>query len=270
MASLRGARLIIWHQDVFPEIAGVLGVKGMRGRFAPWLAKLRNTSVRRAAVNVVLSRNMAQRLIDQGSPVENIHIIPNWSDGSKVYPTAPERNPLRAAWRLNKHFVVGYSGNMGRVHEFATLIEAAERLREVPQIRFLFIGCGYNRAWIEKEANKRGLGNIMFKPYQPRERLVDSLGVPDIHVISLRPEMEGLVFPSKLYGIMAVGRPSLFIGAEMGDVAQIVHSERCGLVFGAGDAQGVAEGILQLQGDPELKHAMGQEGESAIRTSLRC
>ena len=262
VAFLRGARLVIWHQDLFPEIACALGVKGLRGRFAEILLKLRNIPVRHAAANVVLSRNMAQRLIDQGNSVDNIRIIPNWSDGSTVYPTAPERNSLRAAWGLNEHFVVGYSGNMGRVHEFATLLDAAEQLREEPQIRFLFIGAGYQRAWIEKEAEKRGLGNIMFQPYQPRERLVDSLGVPDIHVISLRPEIEGLVFPSKLYGVLAAGRPPLFIGAELGDVAQIVRTERCGLVFGTGDAQGVAKGILQLQGDPELKHAMGQRARA--------
>ena len=262
VASLRGARLVIWHQDLFPEIARVLGVKGLRGKLAERLLKLRNASVRRAAANVVLSRNMAQRLIDQGNPLENIHIIPNWSDGSTIYPTASEQNPLRAAWGLNNRFVVGYSGNMGRVHEFATLLDAAERLRDAPQIVFLFIGAGYHRAWIENEAKKRGLGNVLFQPYQSRERLVDSLGVPDIHVISLRPEIDGLVFPSKLYGVLAAGRPPLFIGAELGDVAQIVRTEHCGLVFGTGDAQGVAQGILRLQGDPELKQAMGQKARA--------
>ena len=262
VASLRGARLIIWHQDVFPEIACVLGVRGMRGRFAQRLTKLRNASVRRAAANVVLSRNMAQRLIDQGSPVETIRIIPNWSDGTTVYPTSRKANPLRAAWGLNGRFVVGYSGNMGRVHEFATLIEAAERLREAPQIVFLFIGDGYHRGWIEEEARKRGLNNIVFRPYQPRERLIDSLGVPDVHVISLRSEMEGLVFPSKLYGILAAGRPPVFIGAAQGDVAQIVRTERCGLVFDEGNARGVAEGLLQLQRDPERRQAMGNRARA--------
>jgi glycosyltransferase involved in cell wall biosynthesis len=259
---MRGAKLIIWHQGLFPEVAGVLGVNGMRGKFAEIFVSMRNASVRRAAVNVVLSRNMAQRLIDQGIPAENIRIIPNWSDGSQVYPTAPERNPLRAAWGLQDRFVVGYSGNMGRVHEFGTLIEAAERLRDDPRVVFLFIGDGFYRTWVEDEAKKRGLSNILFRPYQPREQLIDSLGVPDVHVISLRQDLDGLVFPSKLYGILAAGRPPLFIGAEHGDVAQILRNERCGLVFGEGDAQGVAEGILQLQSDPELKHAMGNRARA--------
>jgi colanic acid biosynthesis glycosyl transferase WcaI len=257
VASMRGAKLVIWHQDLFPEVASVLGVKGMRGSFAEILLRLRNIPVRRASLNVVLSRNMAQRLIDEGNPGENIRIIPNWADGSAIYPTEPDENPLRAAWGLRERFVVGYSGNVGRVHEFVTLLEAAEQLREEPRIVFLFIGDGYYRAWIEREAKERGLNNIMFRPYQPRERLIDSLGVPDLHIISLRQDMEGLVFPSKLYGILAAGRPSLFIGAEQGDVSRILRTEQCGLVAGEGDTRGVVEGIRQLQRDPALKHAMG-------------
>jgi glycosyltransferase involved in cell wall biosynthesis len=262
VASLRGAKLVIWHQELFPEVASALGVKGMRGTLAEILLGLRNNSVRRAAMNVVPSRNMAQRLIDAGCPVENIRIIPNWSDGSLVYPTAADENPLRAEWGLKERFVVGYSGNMGRVHEFNTLLEAAERLREDPRVVFLFIGDGFHRASIEREAKHRELGNILFQPYQPRERLIASLGVPDVHIISLRQDMEGLVFPSKLYGILAAGRPSLFIGAEHGDVARILHADRCGLVVSEGDARGVVEGIRQLQSDPDLMNAMGNRART--------
>ncbi len=258
VASLRGAKLVIWHQDLFPEVATVLGVKGMQGKFAELLLGLRNIPVRRASLNVVLSRKMAQRLIDEGTPMDNIRIIHNWADGSTIYPKKTDENPLRAAWGLQDRFVVGYSGNMGRVHEFSTLLEAAERLRDDPRVVFLFIGDGYHRPWIEREAKQRGLNNMMFQPYQPRERLIDSLGVPDIHVISLRQDMEGLVFPSKLYGILAAGRPPLFIGAEHGDVAHILRNERCGLVAAEDDAYSVVEGIRQLQRDPQLKQAMGE------------
>ena len=256
VASMRGAKLVIWHQDLFPEVASVLGMKGMQGRFAKILRRLRNNSVRRAAVNVVLSHDMAERLVEEGCPLQRIRIIPNWCDGTTVYPTAVDENPLRAEWGLRERFVVGYSGNMGRVHEFATLLEAAERLREDPRVVFLFIGAGFYRDWIEREAKNRGLNNIMFRPYQPRERLLDSLGVPDIHVISQRRDMDALVFPSKLYGILAAGRASLFIGAEHGDVARILRTDRCGLVVGEGDAQGVVDAIMQLQGDAQLMQAM--------------
>ena len=257
VASMRGARLVIWHQDLFPEVASVLGVKGMQGKLAELLLRVRNTSVRGASMNVVLSRNMAQRLIDEGIPGESMRIIPNWADGSMIYPTAHDENPLRNTWDLQGRFVVGYSGNMGRVHEFGTLLEAAERLKDDPRVVFLFIGDGFQRPWIESEAKQRGLNNLMFQPYQPRERLRDSLGIADVHIISLCRDIDGLVFPSKLYGILAAGRPPLFIGAEQGDTAQILRNERCGLVAAQGDARAVVTGIRQLQRDPQLKQAMG-------------
>jgi len=262
VASLRGAKLVIWHQNLIPEVATALVVKGMQGKFAELLLGLRNMPVRRASLNVVLSRRMAQRLIAEGIPGEDIRIIPNWADGSTIYPTALDENPLRAAWGLKGRFVVGYSGNMGRVHEFGTLLEAAERLKDDPRIVFMFIGDGFHRAWIEREAKQRGLSNILFQPYQSRERLNDSLGVADVHIISLRQEMEGLVFPSKLYGILAAGRPPLFIGAEHGDVAHILRAERCGLVASEDDAYGVVESIRQLQRDPQLKQAMGDRARA--------
>jgi glycosyltransferase involved in cell wall biosynthesis len=146
---------------------------------------------------------------------------------------------------------------MGRVHEFETLLEAAEQFRDDPRIVFLFMGDGFQRPWIAREAEKRGLSNILFRPYQPREGMINTLGVPDVHLISQRKDMEGLVFPSKLYGILAAGRPSLFIGAEQGDVARILLTKQCGLVAAEGDATGVVAGIRQLQKDPDLLHAMG-------------
>src|SRR6185503_4809828 len=110
-----------------------------------------------------------------------------------------EKNILRREWNLQDAFVVGYSGNMGRVHEFGTILDAAERLKSSVNIVFLFIGEGAQRNWIEEEARRRGLENIMFKPYQPRKKLGLSLTIPDVHLISLRRSMEGLIVPSKFY-----------------------------------------------------------------------
>jgi undecaprenyl-phosphate alpha-N-acetylglucosaminyl 1-phosphatetransferase len=255
---LRRARLVIWHQDLFPEVATAVGLKVMQGRLARALVTLRNHSVRHATMNVVLCRNMAKRLIDSGCPAEKVRIIHNWCNGQVIYPTDAGQNPLRREWDLQGRFVVGYSGNMGRVHEFNTLIEAAEQLRDDPDIVFLYIGDGYYRRWIEDEASRRGLTNIEFRPYQPRERLIESLGLPDVHLISLRTEMDGLVFPSKLYGILAAGRPPLFIGSGQGDAAQILRAERAGLVVGEGDAQGVVAAIRQLQGDAARRAVLGK------------
>ena len=106
----------------------------------------------------------------------------------------------------------------------------------MPEVVFLFIGGGARRKEIEQQAKLRGLRSIMFKPYQPQARLSESLAAADVHLVSLLPEIEGLVVPSKVYGTMAVARPTLFVGDRNGEVAQLVARHGSGFSVGIGEA----------------------------------
>lgn len=245
VARLRGATLVNWVQDLFPEVAEALEVKGI-GPLAPLLRWLRNLSLRAARTNVVLGERMAARLVEQGVDAKAVTIIHNWSDAAAIHPVVAQENPLRREWGLEGKFVVGYSGNMGRAHEFSTLLDAVELLQGDASIVFLFIGSGARRAWVEKEVRRRGLANVIFKPYQPRELLAQSLSVPDLHVISLLPPLEGLIVPSKFYGIAAAGRPTLFIGDTKGEIALILRQHHCGASVAIGDVEGVVHEIRTL------------------------
>ena len=250
VSRLRGAILVNWIQDLFPEVALALGVKGMRSA-APFLRFVRDASLKRAEFNVVLGELMAERLRRCGVAPHRIKIIPNWADGEQIQPVSPERNPLRGEWGLNGKFVVGYSGNMGRAHEFNTLLGMADGLKDDPAFAFVFIGDGAQRPWIEEEVRRRGLGNVVVKPYQPRDRLAYSLGVPDVHVVSLIPELEGLIVPSKIYGILAAGRPTLFIGDTDGEVARILGRGECGTAVLPGDVNPAIAYLKDLAASPE-------------------
>jgi glycosyltransferase involved in cell wall biosynthesis len=142
---------------------------------------------------------------------------------------------LRVEWRLQGKFVIGYSGNLGRAHEFKTILDAAQVLRDRPDIAFLFIGAGHQLAMIEAEAQKRGLTNISIRPFQPTWRLKQSLSVPDVHLVSLQAALEGLVVPSKFYGIAAVGRPTIFVGDPSGEIPAILAEAGCGAIAPIGD-----------------------------------
>ncbi len=253
----RGARLVNWLQDVFPEVGQALGVCGLEGMVGSLLNRLRNGSVRRASGNIVPGERMARRLKQAGAVANTIRVIPNWSDGLAIYPVEPRQNALLDEWHLRGYFVVGYSGNMGRVHEFDTVLRAAELLKVDERLMFLFTGGGYHWDLAQNRVRERQLENVRFKPYQPRERLSDSLGVADLHLISLRPEMEGLVFPSKLYGILAAGRPAIFVGAETGELAGILRRERCGFAVSQGDAEALVTVIRRLARDSVLRAEMG-------------
>lgn len=262
VAKLRRAPLVNWLQDLFPEVASALNLRAVPRPVAALLRRLRNASLHTAQANVVLGTRMQKLLLDEGVPPSRIRIIHNWADGQEITPVVNSENPFRRAWGLERKFVVGYSGNLGRAHDFATILGAAESLRENPDIVFLFIGDGAQRAWVEAETQSRRLTNIRFRPYQPRERLAQSLSLPDVHLVSLNPSLEGLIVPSKIYGIAAAGRPVLFIGDPNGEIALLVQELESGLSIPVGASQDLAEVILLLSKNPAQCEMMGRRART--------
>ena len=271
-ARATGARLVNWTQDLFPETAVALGMRVMRPALARSLAALRDWSFARAALNVAIGARMREKLLACGLADSNVVVIHNWADGEAIVSQPgvgggtgarhddTEANPLRREWGLEGKFVVGYSGNLGRVHEFATVLDAAGQLADREDVVFLFIGGGHQLGTLKGEAGRRGLTNLQFRPYQPRERLAQSLGACDAHLVTLRPELEGLVLPSKFYGIIAAGRPVLFVGAADGEIARLVDEGQCGQALQVGDAQALAQCIRNLADEPARARQWGENG----------
>jgi glycosyltransferase involved in cell wall biosynthesis len=252
VAKLRGARLVNWLQDVFPEVAEQLNALPRRGLMAGILRRLRNASLRGAAANVVIGERMRAIVAAECPKGPAPIVIPNWAleDASSAEPAPGAVQALRAQWGLAEtDLVVGYSGNLGRAHRLAEVIEAAALLRDVPGLRFLFIGDGAQRASLEARVRELGLRNVAFQPSQPRERLGVSLRVPDMHVVSLAPELEGLIVPSKFVGVLAVGRPVLWLGDPEGEVGTLVRESECGLVVAPGNVEALAAALRELAGD---------------------
>ncbi len=284
IAAMRQAHLVNWLQDVFPEVAEALGVGRMRIAYVA-MRSLRNWSLRRARMNVAIGERMAKLLEILRVPRDHIRVISNWADGILIRPLEHSMNSLRREWGLEGKFVVGYSGNLGHAHEFATLLEAIASLEtraeatptencdcdtesdatgSVYEIAWLFIGGGALHKQFEHEVYASGLKSVMFRPYQPRERLSESLSAADVRLVSLRPELEGLIVPSKFYGIAAAGRPTLFIGDEDGEIARILAAERCGWTIKPGDGAGLAERIQCLASDLALTRQAGLRARSAF------
>jgi colanic acid biosynthesis glycosyl transferase WcaI len=251
-ARLRGAHLVNWTQDLFPDVAEALGVVRKGGLLSRLAASMRDRSLRAASVNVAIGERMAARIRDLGGKVV---VQQNWA-GDALRPIARPDNELRRAWGVGDRFVVAYSGNFGRAHEVGTLAAAIRTLQHDDAIRFVVIGGGARLAALQERT--RGVGNVLFLPYQPRELLSQSLSAADVHLISLQPSLEGLIVPSKFYGIAAVGRPSIFIGARDGELGRLIEEERCGIVVAQGDDAGLVAAIRVLAGDPVEREAMGR------------
>lgn len=266
--AIRGGRFVNWLHDVFPEVATELGVLRRDGYAARVARALRDWSLRRAAINLVPTASMAVEIRRVGRRPSAVLTIPYWSEDG-IEPVSPGDNPLRTEWGLQDAFVVGYSGNFGRAHEFGTLIDAATQLRDAGNIRFLLVGSGFGRARLEAEVRRRGLQNVVFRPLQPRERLAQSLSAPDLHLISLQPQLEPYVVPSKLYGIMAAGRPAIFIGAEGGEVATALREHGCGETVTIGAGADLAGRIIALREDTSRRMEMGAKARRAFERRHR-
>lgn len=260
-AKIRGARLVNWIQDLFPEVATALGV-GRKSRLIHVLRSARNWSLRLASKNVVIGQGMAAKLVQEGVQLSAIKVIHNWADGQNILAVKRENNQLRLEWDLHNKFVVGYSGNLGRAHEFDTILDAAEALQGCKNIIFLFIGGGAQRGDLEEKVKGRNLTNFLFKPYQPREQLSLSLSAPDVHLISLQPSLEGSIVPSKFYGIAAAGRPSLFIGSTDGEIPRILREARCGFSVEIGQVKEACEIIRMLANDSEACAGLGHRARA--------
>ena len=267
-AWLRGATLVAWLQDLYPEVAVAYGIGIAHGRVGSLLRTWRDWSLQSCARVVAIGELMAERVADSGVQRSRIIVIPNWSNDADIVPL-PDHSPgLRALWAIaDDAFVLEYSGNLGRAHEYDTLLAAAMRLRTRSDILFLFVGGGHMSDALAERVSALGLNNFRFVPYQPREKLSQSLATGNAHWISLRPEFEGLIVPSKLFGICAAGRAVVAVCAADGELPRLLVPAGAGVAVAPGDDAALAAAITALADDRARTVAMGQAARALLDRS---
>jgi len=259
-SRLRGACSVCWVMDIYPELAFALGMLRRRSVIGRLLGVVGRATLLRSDAVVALGETMARRLGEDGA--QQVSVVHNWADGEAIRAHAPTDSPLRRAWGWGDRCVFLYSGNLGLAHEFDTLLAAAEAVRDDRDILFAFVGDGPRLQYVEREVERRGLRNVEFRPHVSRESLGDSLTAADVHLVTLRDGVAGLVVPSKIYGILAAGRPTLYVGPDVGEVVEILREGDCGLRVAVGDDDSMAEAVRRYSGDEERR---GEEGRRARR-----
>lgn len=212
---------------------------------------------------VALGRCMRDRLLAKGADPARLHVIGVWSDEAEIAPGRRE-NPFRSRWGIGDRTLVMYSGNFGLGHDVETFLKAAERLRGDDRVRFAFIGGGKRKPEVDLFVREHGLSGCIVEGHQPREALGDLLTAADLHLVTIRPGVEGIMVPSKFYGILAASRPAILVGAEEGEIAQTIVEERCGAIVPVGDDKALADAILRRVEDPSLAKAEGSRGRAAL------
>jgi glycosyltransferase involved in cell wall biosynthesis len=260
--------VIFFCQDIFPEVAGLL-----EDFHSPvvnaLLDRLNRFMVRRAVRIIALGDTMASRLIHgKGADPGKITVIHNWADTSAIVPSE-KRNAFAAAHGLDAKFVVLHAGNIGLSQNLDVVIEAAGLLKTRRDIVILFIGDGNRRAALQAAADARGLDNVTFLPFQPRDQLRWTYASSDVCLVSLKPGLAGYIVPSKLYPILAAGRPYIAAVEPVSEVAALTQRHRCGVLVDPGDAAQLADAILRLADQSHERGAMGTRARVASELFAR-
>jgi glycosyltransferase involved in cell wall biosynthesis len=250
--------------DVFPEFAISVGVLRPDSLLAKGWRRLTSAILSNAAVVVVIGRDMAE-LIRRKMPArrhDRIVLIPNWSDERRVRPVASEENAFRMEHALEGRFVVQYSGRLGAKHNLEPLIDAARMLSDT-DVHFQFVGEGAKKPKLQEMVARYGLTNVQFLPYQPMDRLAETLSAGDISVVCLEMGHTGISVPSKAYGVMAAGTPILGMLDPLGEIAQTIKETGCGVLVDE-NPDDVASTIRELMADPDRIREMGDAARAAF------
>jgi len=254
---IKPVKAVCWLQDLFPDVAIQAGVirLGLTGRL---LNRLTQWSMRHMDQIIVIGRCMERHLLRHGISADKIVTIPNWADGHYISPLPRKENSFLSQYGLEGKFVVMYSGNHGIVHDFEGFVALARAAQAYPEVRFCFIGDGAWRNQLIRVAKSEGWEHVLFLPYQDRAVLRSSLTAADVHLVSLRAEMEGLSIPSKIYSVLAAGRPVIFFGPTNSEPAAIVREAQCGFAVQPGDTQAAVQALLAMYRDRVLLEKQGQ------------
>ena len=234
-----GAKLVIYLQDLYPDIAFALG-KLPDNWLTRRLRQLMFSTYRSADRVVIVGRDMQKVLTAGGVARQRISWIPNWIDTDRVVPRKDE-NSFRSEHQLDGRFVVMYSGNLGLCQQLEDVVLAADRLRDREDIELLIVGDGASRPRLQEAAEKLALTNLRFLPYQPKERLAESLSAADLHLVPLDPRATFYLMPSKVYGILATATPLLAIVRDDCELAELTRSQGVGFVSAPGDPEALAQ-----------------------------
>jgi colanic acid biosynthesis glycosyl transferase WcaI len=253
--------LVVTTQDVFPEIAVKLGrirnpvvVTGLR--------MLVDLYLRRADRIVAIGETMRERLEARGVRPDRIRVIPNWVDTKKITPQ-PRDNDWSREQGLGGSFVVMHSGNIGEAQDLETLVRAAALLRDLKDLRVLIIGGGARK--FELAALAASLAeSVSFLPYQPRERLSLSLSAAAVHFVGLAGGLAGYIVPSRMYGVLAAGRPAIVAADEESETAQIVREAGCGVLIAPGDPVALADALRAAHAGKLDLEEMGKRGRAYV------
>ncbi len=259
--GFKGQKYVVLIHDLWPELPAHTGLIKKNGLLYKLIDLLNSLSLKYASGIVVLSDSMREVVLQKLPGNDHkIHVIHNWADNTRIYPVTKEKNKLLDDFRLHGKKVVMYSGNLGRYQPLEVMIHAAGHLQNRNDIIFLFVGDGAKKKKLQKMVKNKGLENVKFFPFQPMGRLAESLSIADVSLMGIMPENEGVIMPSKLYGLLSVGKPIVCVSHQKSEVVSILKMAEAGIHASIYDPENLASIIKSIIDEPLQAQKMGENG----------
>jgi glycosyltransferase involved in cell wall biosynthesis len=257
--------------DMYPGMAVELGYLSERNPITRLWARAMVSVYRDADRIVVLGESMRRRLEtkmadDPAFEPAKIEVVPNWEDGEFIQPIKKAHNEFAQEHGTVEPFTLLYSGNIGRFHELRTAIDAIKRLeaRGRTDIQLLIIGDGARKDELVEYVDRNGIENVRFLPFQPLDRLPETLTCGDASLVGIKPGMVGMCVSSKLYSSLAAGTPVLAAVGDGDEVARVVETFDCGAHVTPGNVEGTADVLARWADNPNLAGELGANARSCF------
>jgi colanic acid biosynthesis glycosyl transferase WcaI len=261
LGILKRAPFVMKLTDLASDAALSTGI--VKNSWCLRLARLfEGFTYRKALAVICLCQGFIDRLIERGVPREKLHLIPDWGDTKEIRPQARDASFRQAHDISPAAFLVLHTGNMGKKQDLANVVHAAELSRSDPELVWLLVGQGEERAELEEKIQQRGLTNIRLLPLQPVESMSRMYAASDALLVNQRKAVEDAVIPSKLLTYMAAGRAVVAAVSERSETARQVRRANCGVVVPAEDPRAMLEAVCALRSAPAFCQRLGKNGRA--------
>jgi glycosyltransferase involved in cell wall biosynthesis len=258
-AKIRGTESVLLIHDLYPDVLVATGMASNNSLLVRSYSRAARWLYRNADRIIVVGRDQRDLVVRRFQEASGrISVIPNWADTSRIRPAPAKGESLRRKLGLEGKFVVQHLGNMGRTHGIDAMAEAAERLLEYPDIHFLVVGSGFQKEALLKTVADTGLTNVSVLAPCSDDELEAYLNACDIALISFRSGMTGVSVPSRMYNVMAAGKPILAVADPESELARVVSEEAIGTVVQPDDSRQLAGAILAARDNPSRLDDFGR------------
>jgi glycosyltransferase involved in cell wall biosynthesis len=270
VCRLKRARFVLLIHDVYPDVLTRLGILRPKSLLARMVDRASRWLYNNATCIIVLGRDMQELVCDKlNSHRDRVFIATNWGDIDAIVPRPASENKLLDKLDLKQHFVVQYCGNIGRTHGINNLANAVEALASDPEFHFLVIGWGAKKRWLMKQKQSRKMENLTILDPLPQMELCDGLNACNIAVITFSCGMAGISVPSRMYNVLASGKPLLAVCDDDSELAAVVREEEIGWVVPPDRADLIVAALYEAKSNPGLLRSMGERARKASETKYK-